>query len=538
MKAKGGISSNSALHKVVRISASVLSILVAGYTYLFTAGYIDAPLGFIEPTVGYSFAGVWLALGILQYIFYQTTPLNTLIRLASYQLLTFLYLSFVTGIADFLFISWWIIVAMVSYAYYRIPGYIASVIVILLASTAHVIIYSQTLENIESTFAVGFAITAAMTIVVLILRIQERDEAAFIAAQHDETIQRESLLTLVNNLADAVISIDHKGRITLYNAAAINLLDTNLNLQGAQIDEVLKLRTSTDEKVTPSELLRSIDRVTTSEDFHITLGDDHIRLELTYSPIRGPGSAENTYMLIMRDITKAKSLEEERDEFISVVSHELRTPIAITEGAIDNARVIFERDSQKKDSVKQTLTLAHEQVLFLARMVNDLSTLSRAERGVADEAEVIDISELLQLLHTEYSPEAASKNLKLNLKASGSLGSVSASRLYLQELLQNFITNAIKYTKEGHIDLIVHATKSEVTFSVKDTGIGISQTDLKRIFDKFYRSEDYRTRETGGTGLGLYVAMKLSKKLGCKIEVKSRLNHGSTFSFSLPKLKS
>ena len=76
---------------------------------------------------------------------------------------------------------------------------------------------------------------------------------------------------------------------------------------------------------------------------------------------------------------------------------------------------------------------------------------------------------------------------------------------------------------------------NQVIFSVSDTGIGIGKSDRDKIFNKFYRSEDYRTRETGGTGLGLYVAAKLAKKIGCTIELTSRLNHGSTFTISLPK---
>jgi signal transduction histidine kinase len=170
-------------------------------------------------------------------------------------------------------------------------------------------------------------------------------------------------------------------------------------------------------------------------------------------------------------------------------------------------------------------------------MVNDLSTLSRAERGVADSTEIIDVEEMVNKLFNEYHPEAEAKGLHLNLDIGSKLGMVDASRLYLEELLQNFITNAIKYTREGSVTFRVHAKDSQVTFAVQDTGIGISRTDQKKIFQKFYRSEDYRTRETGGTGLGLYVAAKLAKKIGCKIELESRLNHGSTFHFTLPLTK-
>jgi signal transduction histidine kinase len=169
-------------------------------------------------------------------------------------------------------------------------------------------------------------------------------------------------------------------------------------------------------------------------------------------------------------------------------------------------------------------------------MVNDLSTLSRAERGVADSAEEIDIRQLVTELYAEYAPQAEKKDLHFNLDAGAHLGKVAASRLYLQELLQNFITNSIKYTKEGSVTLEVTNQSGSVTFTVKDTGIGISKTVQAKIFNKFYRSEDYRTRETGGTGLGLYVATKLAKKLNTDIALHSRLNHGSSFSFTLPTI--
>jgi two-component system chemotaxis sensor kinase CheA len=177
---------------------------------------------------------------------------------------------------------------------------------------------------------------------------------------------------------------------------------------------------------------------------------------------------------------------------------------------------------------------AHDQVVFLSGMVNDLSTLSRAERGVADESEDIDVMELAHMLHNKYVDEARAKKLHLNLDTSPKLGTVHTSRLYLEELLQNIITNAIKYTKAGEVNIIIKQSGAEISFAVKDTGIGISRSDQTKVFNKFFRSEDYRTRESSGTGLGLYIVAKLAHKIGTKINLTSRLNFGSTFGFTLP----
>jgi PAS domain S-box-containing protein len=359
------------------------------------------------------------------------------------------------------------------------------------------------------------------------------------------TFQRDRIDTIVNNITDAIISTDRRGLIQLYNAAALNLLDTNDTLNGKAVSDVLKLVDKNKKPVNLDEELAKNHAATTRDDLFYTFGDgERIRLEITYSPIRSSYSrarraeTHEGYMLIMRDVTKAKSLEEERDEFISVVSHELRTPITIMEGALSNLQLMMDQKIEvKKNALQDATKMAHDQSVYLAKMVNDLSTLSRAERGVADAGEDIDIKELLHKLHDEYIKDAHAKKLQLNLDLGSSLGTVHVSRLYIEELLQNFITNAIKYTKEGTITIAATATKNRVTMSVKDSGIGISRSDQQKIFNKFYRSEDYRIRETSGTGLGLYVATKLAHKIGTKITMTSRLNHGSTFGFSLPLIE-
>ncbi len=351
----------------------------------------------------------------------------------------------------------------------------------------------------------------------------------------------EQILTIVNNLADAVFSVDSDGIIRLFNAAGLNLLDTNSSIEGKKIDDVFTLEDADGKSVHLFDQIKAVHTVTVDDSLRMRSGDDVMRLELTYAPIRSsystndPSGTSQGYIVIARDVTRLKSLEEERDEFISVVSHELRTPVAVAEGTISNAQLMLGRNLEDTRQIKKNLDEAHEQVVYLAKMVNDLSTLSRAERGIAAEIERINVKDMAHDLFNEYASEAKNAKLHFNLELEPGLGYVEASRLYLHELLQNFITNAIKYTKEGSITLSVSSVGKNLRFEVADTGIGISKSDQSKIFDKFYRSEDFRTRETNGTGLGLYVTRKLARKMGTKIELRSRLNHGSTFSFELPK---
>ena len=350
--------------------------------------------------------------------------------------------------------------------------------------------------------------------------------------------EHQRMLTLINNITDAILSTDEHGIINTYNSATLNLIDTNNDIDGEHISQVLNLETTNKKPIDIFKELTKSSTIRQRDDIIMPIDDkDYVRLEVTFAPVQGGDKmTPDGYVLILRDITKMKSLEEERDEFISVVSHELRTPITIAEGSLSNAKLLIEHNMMKK--IPEAIDESHKQILFLARMVNDLSTLSRAERGIADETEIINITELAAQINSEYSPQAEEKGLAFNLDIGGRLGSVKASRLYLEELIQNFITNSIRYTPKGSITLSIKKNKTgEIVFKVIDTGIGISKADIGKIFDKFYRAEDYRTRETKGTGLGLYVSAKLAKKLGCKIEVESRLNHGSTFGFKLKEFK-
>jgi multi-sensor signal transduction histidine kinase len=350
--------------------------------------------------------------------------------------------------------------------------------------------------------------------------------------------EHQRMITLINNITDAILSTDEHGIINTYNSATLNLIDTNNDIDGEHISQVLNLETTNKKPIDVFKELTKSSTIRQRDDIIMPIDDkDYVRLEVTFAPVQGGDKmTPDGYVLILRDITKMKSLEEERDEFISVVSHELRTPITIAEGSLSNAKLLIEHNMMRK--IPEAIDESHKQILFLARMVNDLSTLSRAERGIADETEIINITELAAQINSEYSPQAEEKGLAFNLDIGGRLGSVKASRLYLEELIQNFITNSIRYTPKGSVTLSIKKNKTgEIVFKVIDTGIGISKADIGKIFDKFYRAEDYRTRETKGTGLGLYVSAKLAKKLGCKIEVESRLNHGSTFGFKLKEFK-
>ena len=523
--------------QVIRFAAFLVPVMLIFYGLLIELDAVHSDrtlnlLYFVTLSLG------WLGISVYQFFVRPKTRFDASFRLITYHVFAASYVLLISGL-DMPMVGSWIILMLASYTYFGRDGLNLSVFGLFATAVGDVLLHMDNPEYITRSglFFIGTIIVGYVTTTVVANQDFDRRELA--RSQDRERLQRDRVLTIVNNLADAILSTDRDGSIQVYNAASLSLLDTNSELRGQSIDEVLHLTDSDNKRFKLVKLFRDARSVQSREDLSATISGETVHLSVIYSPIRSANSHEvdgkDGYIVILRDITKQKSLEEERDEFISVVSHELRTPLTIAEGSLSNVQVMMERSDIPKTTLAENVKVSHDQVLFLAKMVNDLSTLSRAERGVADDVETIDVNTLISDLYAEYASQAQAKGLHFNLDLDPQLGSVTASRLYLKELLQNFVTNAIKYTKAGDVTVSVKKTTDMLHFSVKDTGIGMSKSDQQHVFEKFWRSEDYRTRETGGTGLGLYVAAKLSKKLGTHITMTSRLNHGSTFGFDLPQ---
>jgi signal transduction histidine kinase len=359
-----------------------------------------------------------------------------------------------------------------------------------------------------------------------------------IAAESE--INKNRIKSLINNMSDGVIALGDDLKVTDYNASALNLLDLNTSIEKIPINSLIHLIDKDNNEVDIKELIRSTKKSLSTDIYKLIYPEDKstINLSINIAPIYlGFGNQQGGYVLTLRDITQQKSLSDERDEFISVVSHELRNPIAIAEGNISNAIYSIEKNIPTGE-LKKELEESHKQVLFLADLINDLTSLSRAENNKSPtKTEIINASELANELATEYDQKAKDKKLELKIHIDPDLEVIYSSKLYVKEILQNFVTNAIKYTDSGNVALKANKKGGGIEFSVSDTGIGISKADATKVFDKFFRSGDFRTSKVSGTGLGLYIAIKLSKIIGGNISFDSKLNHGSTFKLYVPDQK-
>ncbi len=453
-----------------------------------------------------------------------------------FHTLTAMFVLFISGFLN-AFLVVWLLLMTSAYVSFRAKGYLLSFLALCVTALSVLFLHAQLSPEEQMAVLQGTLLTGSVAFIVTrIMVLRDHAQNALAKTRDSEQYQHERLLALINSMGDAVAATDEQGVIKVYNSTMLSLLDTNIDLNEKNIDQILQLRDKDNRPLSIITEAKQRKTMFSRNDVARKLNDgDALKLYVNVAPIQ-PGYQSHTergYIIILRDITKEKSLEEERDEFVSVVSHELRTPVTIAEGNLSNIQIMSQRGAEKT-AIAQAVNAAHEQIVYLSKLVNDLSTLAKAERGTGGQAEVIDLKNVLQEAHKEYSAQATAKRLQFNLDIAPNLPSIRANVLYLEEVMQNLITNAIKYTQAGSVTLKAHLVNGGVSIEVTDSGIGISKSDQTHVFEKFYRSEDYRTRESNGTGLGLYVCKKLAEKQGFKITMQSRLNHGSTFSLIIP----
>jgi PAS domain S-box-containing protein len=433
------------------------------------------------------------------------------------------------------------IVVYTSIYWFGRKGFYSTVSAITIA-TALAVFYQFSLDppiSVVSSALVRIVMLIATGLLVLSLNSKiEAERNQLIDINNTALLEQERLTSLINNMTDSVMSVTPEGIISLYNGATLDILDTNDSLLGKEFNKAVVLYDEENNKINILPDIKSKQHIIKRDDLSLkSKSSGNTSLFVSISSISTLDNVNQGYIVVLRDITKQKSLEEERDEFISVTSHELRTPIAIVEAGLST--VLLDNISKgMSETAKNLVTQAHKDTLFLAGLVNDLTTLARAEKNklVVDLSE-IDPAEIVKQLKVEYTPKAQERGLKLKIDIQKDLPNIFTSELYLKEILQNLITNSIKYTEKGSITVGVEKKAKNIVFWVKDTGIGISNSDRKKLFKKFFRSEDYRTRKTSGTGLGLYITQKLADMIDVKINVESKINIGSKFSIILAPQK-
>lgn len=217
-------------------------------------------------------------------------------------------------------------------------------------------------------------------------------------------------------------------------------------------------------------------------------------------------------------------------EFTADASHELKTPICALKG---EAEVLLSKQ-RTPEEYQEGLTQFIERFNYMNRMIDDLIFLSKADASQAElKMAPLRLDHLIQGLYHLFKVLAEERKIDLYLDEMKEV-TIIGDKVRLQQLFTNLIENAIKYTPEGSVRISLEKNKEAVAVRIRDTGIGIPKEEQPNIFKRFYRVDKSRSRETGGVGLGLSIAQWIAQAHHGKIEVKSELNKGSTFTVYLP----
>jgi signal transduction histidine kinase len=243
-----------------------------------------------------------------------------------------------------------------------------------------------------------------------------------------------------------------------------------------------------------------------------------------------PVGDDGSVLVVVRDVTEARRLDRVRRDFVANASHELKTPVSSIRAAAETLRAGAIEDPPAARRFTEQL---EREALRLSRIVSDLLDLSRLETG-SDLEERVRLDAVAAEEVQRLQEDAREAGVALVLHADG-VPSVHGSGRDLALLVRNLIDNAVRYTQPGgSVDVTVTGDPSRVMLRVTDTGIGIPQRDIARVFERFYRVDRARSRETGGTGLGLAIVKHVAENHRAEIEVHSELGRGTTFEISFP----
>jgi signal transduction histidine kinase len=232
-------------------------------------------------------------------------------------------------------------------------------------------------------------------------------------------------------------------------------------------------------------------------------------------------------------VTAERRAERMKDEFVATVSHELRTPLTSIVGYVE--LLLDPLDGELDPAQGEYLKVVARNARRLERLVGDLLFLAQVEAGRLELAtRPVDLSALARTAIDGARPMAEDKGVQLDLDCAR-CGEVEADPVRIEQLLDNLVSNAVKFTRSGgRVDVSIRPGGDQVVLDVSDTGIGIPEGELGRLFQRFFRASSATSREIQGTGLGLAIAKTIVEAHGGTIGVTSEIGAGTTFTVRLP----
>jgi two-component system phosphate regulon sensor histidine kinase PhoR len=341
------------------------------------------------------------------------------------------------------------------------------------------------------------------------------------------TTERHQASAILESMAEGVMALDSKGRILLSNPSAHVLLDlASPQVTGQSLFEVVRHHEI-------QELLRGVlqNRQRMTRDLRIFQPKER-SLRIHAVPCQGCGPSGPCAVLVIQDVTEHHRYEELRREFVANVSHELKSPLTGIQSMTETLLAGAIHDAMNNE---RFIRLIDEEAQRLSRLIEDLLSLSQLEsRAEPLRRSRLELKPLIDSVLSSLRPGIDQRRLTVSVDCPRGL-TVNADPDRLRQVFVNLIDNAIKYNKDGGaISICATQDSDRVTVTVADTGIGIPQPDLPRVFERFYRVDKARSRELGGTGLGLSIVKHIVDTHGGTVSVTSEPGTGCAFSFTLP----
>ena len=338
---------------------------------------------------------------------------------------------------------------------------------------------------------------------------------------------RARMAAILSGMVEGVLVVDGDGRLRLANDAARRMLNLESDLLGRHYVEAVRQpgvvgqlgAALKGEQRPPIEV--PLDAVSPAG------GPRIFRAQATPASAEGGGA-----VLVLHDISDLRRTDRVRRDFVANVSHELRTPLTAVRGYVE---ALMEEPIEPEQR-RTFLEVIDRHTARMERLVRDLLRLARldAQQETAD-VHTIDVATLFQSVSADLAGRIERQKLQVGIKIKPAAAVIEGDPTKIHDALRNLIENAVNYSMEGgHIELEAHTDGDRVLLTLGDYGPGIPETDLGRVFERFYRVDASRTRDPGGTGLGLSIVRHLVELHGGKVSAGNRAEGGAVFTISLP----
>jgi two-component system phosphate regulon sensor histidine kinase PhoR len=338
--------------------------------------------------------------------------------------------------------------------------------------------------------------------------------------------EKTELRTIMSAVSEAVLAIGGDRRVLFYNPQFTYLFGASANLTEVRVSEILRspdIIQAYEEVLTSGQTLRREVQETVSEQ---RITRDFL---LSVAPLRKKHNQEIYGVVgIFHDITQMKQSERIRIEFVGNVSHELRTPLTTVNGYMQT--LMGDLEQGKLEHAREFGGIISQNVSRMKSLVEDLLDLSALESGKELNVEPVDVREITEAVLRQVNAVSHKISLRFEVEE------ISADPKRLEQVLRNLLENAVRYVPEGkNIEVSWRRTSGKIELHVKDDGPGIASKHQGRLFERFYRVDEARSRATGGTGIGLSLVKHIMQRHGGQVYVRSTLGHGSEFICEFPE---